>query len=80
VGVCGFGSVVMPLLVGKLLEWYGPEGTMLIMAGLILHCLPASLLLQPVRWHMIKVPQKQQLSTSQTTQLQVQKLKKKKNQ
>lgn len=71
IGMCGLGSVVIPLFVGKLLEWYSPEGTMLIMAALILHALPGSMLLQPVRWHMIREPQQPQTFPSETTELQV---------
>lgn len=54
--ISGLGTVLMPLTVSYLLQIYTPEQTMLIVAALMLHCVPASLLLQPVRWHMRPVP------------------------
>jgi hypothetical protein len=50
--ISGLGTVLMPLTVSYLLQIYTPDQTMLIVAALMLHCVPASLLLQPVRWHM----------------------------
>ncbi|XP_059479546.1 monocarboxylate transporter 1-like [Neocloeon triangulifer] len=49
----GIGTVFMPLVLSSLLQNYSSEGTMLIVAALVLHCVPAALLLQPVRWHMV---------------------------
>lgn len=61
--ISGLGTVLMPLTVSYLLQIYTPEQTMLIVAALMLHCVPASLLLQPVQWHMRPVPdQKHQIS------------------
>ena len=51
VGVCGFGPVLIPLLTARLLDWYTPEGAMMVLAALVLHSLVASTLLQPVREH-----------------------------
>ncbi|KAF4521463.1 hypothetical protein B566_EDAN001760 [Ephemera danica] len=56
VTACGFGPVLIPLLAGQMLEWYTPEGTMLVISALVLHSLPASALLHPVSWHMKIVP------------------------
>lgn len=58
--ISGLGTVLMPLTVSYLLQVYTPDQTMLIVAALMLHCVPASLLLQPVRWHMLPVPDQQQ--------------------
>ena len=57
--ISGLGTVLMPLTVSYLLQIYTPDQTMLIVAALMLHCVPASLLLQPVRWHMRPVPDHQ---------------------
>jgi MFS family permease len=57
--ISGLGTVLMPLTVSYLLQIYTPDQTMLIVAALMLHCVPASLLLQPVRWHMRPVPDQQ---------------------
>jgi len=51
--VGGIGTVFMPFLLSWLLTSYSPEDTMLVVAALLLHCVPAALLLQPVRWHMV---------------------------
>ena len=50
--VSGFGAVVIPKLATWMLEWYTPEGVMMVLAALVLHSLVASVLLQPVKWHM----------------------------
>ncbi|XP_059479595.1 monocarboxylate transporter 5-like [Neocloeon triangulifer] len=57
VTISGVGTVVMPLTVSFLLQHYTPGDTMLIVAALMLHCVPASLLLQPVLWHKIPAPE-----------------------
>ncbi|XP_069674650.1 monocarboxylate transporter 9-like [Periplaneta americana] len=48
----GLGPVLMPLLISKLMDIYGVTGTALILGGLSLHSIAASLLLQPIKWHM----------------------------
>ncbi|CAB3365393.1 Hypothetical predicted protein [Cloeon dipterum] len=58
VTISGLGNVLLPLAVSFLLRYYTASQTMLIMAALVLHCVPASLLLQPVLWH--RVPVKEQ--------------------
>jgi nitrate/nitrite transporter NarK len=59
--VGGIGSVFMPLLLSKLLDNYSAEDTMLLVAAMVLHCVPAALLLQPVRWHMVPAALQEQL-------------------
>jgi len=56
VTISGIGTVLMPLTVSFLLQHFSPEQTMFIVSGLVLNCLPASLLLQPVYWHMRPIP------------------------
>lgn len=51
--VGGVGAVFMPLLLSSLLANYSVEDTMLLVSAMVLHCVPAALLLQPVRWHMV---------------------------
>jgi hypothetical protein len=48
----GLGPVFMPLVISKLMDFYGITGTALILGGLSLHSLVGALLLQPVQWHM----------------------------
>ncbi|KAF5305923.1 hypothetical protein FQR65_LT07534 [Abscondita terminalis] len=48
------GSIVMPQLISFLLHEYGVKGTVLIIGGLTLNTFASSLLLQPVKWHLIE--------------------------
>jgi hypothetical protein len=50
----GLGPVFMPLVISKLMDIYGVTGTALILGALSLHSLAAALLLQPVKWHMLR--------------------------
>ncbi|KAG8232238.1 hypothetical protein J437_LFUL011791 [Ladona fulva] len=47
----GLSPVIMPQLISFLLLYTDVHGTVLILAGVALHTLPAALLLQPVHWH-----------------------------
>lgn len=46
------GYMVMPYLSNWCLNFYGYQGTLLLLAGVAAFCFPASLALQPVKWHM----------------------------
>ncbi|XP_046395424.1 uncharacterized protein LOC124162807 [Ischnura elegans] len=47
----GLGPILMPFLISYLLQEYTSQGAIMIMSGLALHSLAATLLLQPVKWH-----------------------------
>lgn len=50
------GPIITPPLIEILKSTYDPDGCLLIFAGLSLNIFVAALLLQPVEWHMKKVP------------------------
>ncbi|XP_034474080.1 uncharacterized protein LOC117781430 [Drosophila innubila] len=52
----GLGSMVYPIAMQKLMEWYGFRGCLLILTGINAHAVLGMLLMQPVEWHMKKVP------------------------
>ncbi|KAH8398043.1 hypothetical protein KR222_011561, partial [Zaprionus bogoriensis] len=52
----GVGSMLYPIGMQKLLEWYGFRGCLLIVAGINAHAVLGMLLMQPVEWHMRRVP------------------------
>ncbi|KAG8232236.1 hypothetical protein J437_LFUL011789 [Ladona fulva] len=52
----GLGPVIMPPVISYLLKEYAVQGTVMIMGALTLHSVAASLLLQPVRWHLKPAP------------------------
>lgn len=48
----GVGQMLLPILVGYLLEEFGFRQTILILSALSGHSLVAALLYQPVAWHV----------------------------
>lgn len=50
------GMLILPQLVRILLEAYGFRGAVLLLAGLALHAVVGSTLLQPVKGHLIDAP------------------------
>ncbi|KAK2585102.1 hypothetical protein KPH14_008614 [Odynerus spinipes] len=54
--IMGLGSIFMPPMITFLLNYYGPQGTVLLFGSYALHSLIAALLLHPIKWHMKKQP------------------------
>ncbi|XP_014088061.2 monocarboxylate transporter 7 [Bactrocera oleae] len=54
-GVAGMGPIILPHLATFLVQAVGVKGTVLIFSGLSLHNFAASLIFQPVQWHVKKV-------------------------
>ncbi|XP_049311454.1 uncharacterized protein LOC105233807 [Bactrocera dorsalis] len=54
-GVAGMGPIMLPHLATFLTQAVGVKGTVLIFSGLSLHNFAASLIFQPVQWHVKKV-------------------------
>lgn len=52
--LAGFGPIVYPPLINMLLHVYGVSGAMLIIGALALHMLVAAMLLQPLKWHLVR--------------------------
>lgn len=52
--LAGFGPIIYPPLINWLLHMYGVNGCMLIIGAIALHMLVAAVLLQPLKWHLIK--------------------------
>lgn len=52
----GVGTMAYPMMVQKLMEWYGFRGCLMIIAALNAHAILGMLLMQPVKWHMKRVP------------------------
>jgi hypothetical protein len=52
--ITGLGPIFLPQLASLLLEFYGPQGCVMIIGSITLHIVSAALLLQPVKWHQIK--------------------------
>ncbi|XP_075154484.1 monocarboxylate transporter 9 [Haematobia irritans] len=52
----GLGSMFYPVLMQKLIEWYGFRGCLALLAAINSHAVLGMLLMQPVEWHMRKVP------------------------
>lgn len=52
----GLGSMLYPICMQKLLEWYGFRGCLLILASINAHAVLGMQLMQPVEWHMKRVP------------------------
>lgn len=48
----GIGQMVMPHVVRLLLEWYGFQGSVVLMGALALNGVAGAALFQPVEWHM----------------------------
>lgn len=52
----GLGSMLYPIVMQKLLERYGFRGCLLILASINAHAVLGMQLMQPVEWHMRRVP------------------------
>lgn len=52
--LAGIGPIVYPPLINCLLHLYGVSGCMLIIGAIALHMLVAAILLQPLKWHLIR--------------------------
>uniref|UniRef100_A0A1A9W694 Major facilitator superfamily (MFS) profile domain-containing protein n=1 Tax=Glossina brevipalpis TaxID=37001 RepID=A0A1A9W694_9MUSC len=52
----GLGTMFYPVLMQKCLEWYGFRGCLAILAAINFHAVLGMLLMQPVEWHMRRVP------------------------
>lgn len=52
--LAGFGPIIYPPLMNWLLHLYGINGCMSIIGAIALHMLFAAVLLQPLKWHMVK--------------------------
>lgn len=50
------GMLILPQLVRILLEAFGFRGAVLVLSGLALHATAGSMLLQPIKRHLIEVP------------------------
>lgn len=53
--VTGLGPVFMPLVISYLMSVFGSRGTILLLSGLVLHCVFCGMLLQPVKWHRKRI-------------------------
>lgn len=52
--LAGIGPIVYPPLINYLLHVYDVSGCMLIIGAIALHMLVAAVLLQPLKWHLIR--------------------------
>ncbi|XP_017036463.1 monocarboxylate transporter 7 [Drosophila kikkawai] len=52
----GLGSMLYPIVMQKLLHWYGFRGCLLILTGINAHAVLGMLVMHPVEWHMRRVP------------------------
>lgn len=52
----GLGSMLYPIVMQRLLEWYGFRGCLLILASINAHAVLGMQLMQPVEWHMRRIP------------------------
>ncbi|KAH8421272.1 hypothetical protein KR009_012130, partial [Drosophila setifemur] len=52
----GLGSMLYPIVMQRLLQWYGFRGCLLILSGLNAHAVLGMLVMHPVEWHMRRVP------------------------
>lgn len=52
----GLGSMVYPILMQKLLQWYGFRGCLLVLTAINANAVLGMLLMHPVEWHMRRVP------------------------
>ncbi|XP_017064878.1 uncharacterized protein LOC108103766 [Drosophila eugracilis] len=52
----GLGSMLYPIVMQKLMQWYGFRGCLLILTGLNAHAVFGMLVMHPVEWHMRRVP------------------------
>lgn len=54
--IIGIGPIITPPIIHYTQQTFGSDGCLMIFAGLTFHTIVASLLLQPVEWHMKSVP------------------------
>lgn len=52
--LAGIGPIVYPPLMNWLLHVYGTNGCMLIIGAIAFHMLIAAVLLQPLKWHVVR--------------------------
>ncbi|KAH8354772.1 hypothetical protein KR084_007332, partial [Drosophila pseudotakahashii] len=52
----GLGAMLYPIVMQKLMQWYGFRGCLLILTGLNAHAVLGMLVMHPVEWHMRRVP------------------------
>ncbi|XP_017110955.1 uncharacterized protein LOC108134941 [Drosophila elegans] len=52
----GLGAMLYPIVMQKLMQWYGFRGCLLILTGLNAHAILGMLVMHPVEWHMRRVP------------------------
>ncbi|KAL6440494.1 hypothetical protein ACFW04_003189 [Cataglyphis niger] len=56
VTITGLGPILMPQVASFLLAFYGIQETVLILGAYSLHSMIGALLLEPVKWHMKRIP------------------------
>ncbi|XP_016949632.1 monocarboxylate transporter 7 [Drosophila biarmipes] len=56
----GLGAMLYPIVMQKLMHWYGFRGCLLILTGLNAHAILGMLVMHPVEWHMRRVPIKEE--------------------
>ncbi|BFG01448.1 uncharacterized protein DMAD_01198 [Drosophila madeirensis] len=64
----GLGSMLYPIVMQKLMQWYGFRGCLLVLTGLNAHAVLGMLVMHPVEWHMRRVPlSDEELQLKETT-------------
>lgn len=53
-GLIGIGSMLMPIMIERVMEYYGFRGCLAILAALNGHALLGMMVMHPVEWHMKK--------------------------
>lgn len=62
----GLGTMLYPIVMQKLLDWYGFRGCLLILAGINAHSILGMQVMHPVEWHIQKISStKQELENLQ---------------
>lgn len=51
----GVGGMIYPILIRKLMDWYGFRGALLVLAAVNSHAIFGMLVMHPVEWHLRKV-------------------------
>lgn len=54
-GLIGIGSMLMPIMIERVMQYYGFRGCLAILAALNGHALLGMMVMHPVEWHMKKV-------------------------
>ncbi|KAH8291650.1 hypothetical protein KR018_010117, partial [Drosophila ironensis] len=52
----GLGSMMYPIVMQKLMEWYGFRGCLMMLTAINSHAILGMLVMHPVEWHMRRVP------------------------